>query len=84
MEETRNVTFRLSVDLVDRLDLYAEYMQHHTPGLKVSRVDALRNLLVKGLDEAEARKSYVTLQEEKETIASTAKTKKTTSKKEKA
>jgi hypothetical protein len=54
--------------LVARLDRYAAFMQSTRPGFKISRVDALRVLLLKSLEEAEAKKSYVALHGAKEVL----------------
>ena len=57
--ETKQVTFRLETDLLDRLASYAEQLNRKNPGLKASRVDALRILLERALaqEEAETPKS---------------------------
>jgi predicted transcriptional regulator len=49
------IPFRLPADLVKRLDKHAERMQAGTPGLQVTRADALRVLLTEALDREEAR-----------------------------
>lgn len=49
------IPFRLPVDLITRLDKYAEQMKAEQPGLQVTRADALRVLLTDALDRAEAR-----------------------------
>jgi hypothetical protein len=48
-DDTKQVTFRLSTDLLDRLSRYAELLSQRTPGLKASRVDALRILVERAL-----------------------------------
>jgi hypothetical protein len=45
--------FRLSVDLMKRLDRHAERLRAEHPGLKVTRADALRLLLNEALDAKE-------------------------------
>jgi hypothetical protein len=46
------VPFRLPVDLVARLDERAACLARKTPGLQVTRADALRVLLTRALDES--------------------------------
>jgi predicted transcriptional regulator len=56
-EETMHVqAFRFSESLVRRLDKHAERLARERPGLRVTRADALRMLLVEGLDREEARR----------------------------
>lgn len=50
--ESVQVAFRLPLDLVARLDAYAQTLA--APGLFVSRADAARVLMLKGLDAAGA------------------------------
>ena len=49
-EPTVVIPFRLSPELVKRLDQKAERMRREQPGLNASRADALRVLLVKALE----------------------------------
>lgn len=53
--ETVAVAFRVPLHLVHRLDQHAKRMGQHTPGLVYSRVDALKVLLTKALDQEEQR-----------------------------
>jgi len=46
------VSFRLSTDLIRRLDERAACLARKTPGLQVTRADALRVLLTRALDES--------------------------------
>lgn len=48
--QTQQVAFRLSVDLVKRIDAYVARMKTREPGLEVTRADAVRVLLTKALD----------------------------------
>jgi phage terminase Nu1 subunit (DNA packaging protein) len=52
-EKTTQVAFRLADTLLGRLDRYAKQLDREHPGLVHSRVDALRVLLTRALDEAE-------------------------------
>ena len=52
---TKQVAFRLPVELVGRLDAFAERIQNESPGLRVTRADAARLLLTRALDEAEKK-----------------------------
>jgi len=47
---TKQVAFRLPLELVDRLDAFAERMKNESPGLRVTRADAARLLLTRALD----------------------------------
>ena len=47
------VAFRLEDELLKRIDAYAKRLEEATPGLKLARVDAVRVLLLKGLEEVE-------------------------------
>ena len=51
-EGTVLYSFRLAPSLVARLDAHAVRLS--APGIKINRTDALRSLLVAGLDAAEA------------------------------
>lgn len=53
MSDTTQVTFRLQTELLARLQEYSDYLNQLTPGLGASRVDALRILLVRGLEQVE-------------------------------
>lgn len=41
-EETRQITLRLPVDLLDRADAYAAQLDAERPGMRHSRTDAIR------------------------------------------
>jgi len=49
----RQVAFRLPADLVDRIDEKAHALRKQTPGMRVTRADVVRSILVRGLDESE-------------------------------
>lgn len=53
--DTVAVAFRVPLQLVHRLDQHAKRMGQQTPGLVYSRVDALKVLLTKALDQEEKR-----------------------------
>lgn len=55
MANTTQYTFRLPDELVARLDAYAERLAEDT-GLEVTRADAVKQLLTRGLDAADAPK----------------------------
>ena len=61
MEDSKVFTFRLELDLVARLDRYAEYLEKTTPGVKFSRTNALRHLIAIGLLNAEAKEDFAPL-----------------------
>ena len=44
------MTFRLPSALVERIDAYAEVLREQTPGMRVSRTDAVRVLLTMSLE----------------------------------
>ena len=48
------VAFRMAKELTDRLDQHAERMGRAHPGLTFTRADAVRELLTRALDAAEA------------------------------
>lgn len=48
---TKQVGFRFPVDLVERIDAYADKLSRDLPGLKFTRADAVRVLLERGLIE---------------------------------
>jgi len=50
-EETTTVAFRLPNSLVKRLDEYVKRLDAGQPGMTHSRTDAVRVLLMRGLDE---------------------------------
>jgi len=54
MGKTVQVAFRLDEELVKRLDRYAKQLERDMPGFTVSRADAVRILLTRGLDDAES------------------------------
>ena len=49
----RQVAFRLPGDLVDKIDEKANALRQQTPGMRVTRADVVRAILVRGLDESE-------------------------------
>ena len=49
-EPTVQVAFRLPESLIARLDEYVEHMKRSAPGVNVTRADAVRYLLNRGLD----------------------------------
>jgi hypothetical protein len=53
-EQSVLLAFRLPETLVERLDAHVERLAAERPGSAVTRADALRALLLRGLDEAEA------------------------------
>jgi hypothetical protein len=53
MGKTTLVAFRLEEELLKRIDAYAKRLEQATPGLRLARVDAVRVLLLRGLDEVE-------------------------------
>ena len=53
---TKQVAFRLDPKLLKRVDSYAKKMSDVAPGLKFSRVDAVRFLLTHALNDLEKRK----------------------------
>lgn len=55
MAETQQTAFRLPTDLLRRLDNHVKRLQDDSPGMKVTRADAVRMLLTRGLDEAEQK-----------------------------
>jgi hypothetical protein len=52
--KTTQVALRLPKKLLERLDEHAKRMSAAMPGLTFTRVDAVKSLLTKALDEAEA------------------------------
>lgn len=53
---TKQAAFRLDEKLLRRVDAYARKMGEATPGLKFSRVDAVRFLLTHALDDLASQK----------------------------
>jgi len=53
-DKTVQVAFRLPARLLERLDRHAERLSKLHPGLEFTRVDAVRTLLTRALDEIEA------------------------------
>jgi hypothetical protein len=53
-EQTEQLAFRLPKSLVDRLKTHVERMNNMLPGMSFTRVDAVRTLLTKALDDVEA------------------------------
>lgn len=47
---------RLAEDIVARVDAHGERLKQSSPGLTVTRTDAIRVLLLAALDEAESRR----------------------------
>ena len=54
MAATKQVAFRLEAELVERVNAYAKRLEQERPGLEFSRADAVRVLLTRALDEADA------------------------------
>jgi hypothetical protein len=52
-EPTTQVAFRLPDSLITRLDRHVERMSKENPGLDFTRVDAVRSLLTRALDQIE-------------------------------
>lgn len=53
-EKTIQLAFRLPKSMVERIDDHAKRLTAANPGLEFVRVDAVRSLLARALDEAEA------------------------------
>jgi hypothetical protein len=49
MEDTQQVAFRLSMDLIQRADAYAAALSAEHPGMHYTRTDAVRIILAKHL-----------------------------------
>jgi len=49
MEDTQQVAFRLSMDLIQRADAYAAVLSAEHPGMHYTRTDAVRIILAKHL-----------------------------------
>lgn len=54
--ETPIVAIRLAADIKKRLRDHAEWMSEATPGMTFTVTDAIRVLLVEGLDRAESQR----------------------------
>ncbi len=55
-QPTTQLAFRLPDSLIQRLDRHVERMAKELPGLEFTRVDAVRSLLTRALDEIEGGK----------------------------
>jgi len=57
MEDTPNIqtAFRLPSGLIDGIDDYKTRLQRRTPGVRITRSDAARLLLLRGLEEVNRR-----------------------------
>jgi hypothetical protein len=55
-EKTTQVAFRLPDSMIKRIDAHAERLTTANPGLHFVRVDAVRSLLARALDEVEGAK----------------------------
>lgn len=53
-EPTTQVAFRLATRLIERIDRHVERMARENPGVEFTRVDAVRVLLSRALEAAEA------------------------------
>jgi hypothetical protein len=53
-EPTLQTAFRLPESLIKRIDAHAKRMETENPGLEFTRVDAVRSLLTRALDQIEA------------------------------
>ena len=51
--ETKQLAIRLPVPLIERLEAHAKRLRAATPGVNVTRADALRALLIDACDYAE-------------------------------
>lgn len=49
--------FKLPAELVERLDAHAGHLREQSPGIHITRADALRALLISALDSVEAQLS---------------------------
>ena len=54
-ETTVQAAFRLPVSLIDALDEHVTRMRKRAPGVRVTRSDAARLLLLRGIEEATRR-----------------------------
>ena len=55
MEDTQQVAFRLSMDLIRRADAYGEALSAEHPGMHYTRTDAVRIILAKHLPPSRRR-----------------------------
>ncbi len=53
MAKTTLVAFRLDNELLKRIDAYAKRIEEQSPGIKLARADAVRAILLRGLEELE-------------------------------
>jgi len=60
MAKTVQVGFRLPADLVARIDAYAARLTADNPGLEITRVVAVKALLVQALDALDAKAGATT------------------------
>ncbi len=49
------IPFRFPPELLDRLDAHTKRLEKRNPGVRITRADALRHLLIAALDQEEAR-----------------------------
>jgi hypothetical protein len=54
MGKTTLVAFRLDNELLKRIDAFAKHLEELTPGIKLARANAVRAILLRGLDELES------------------------------
>jgi len=59
-EESGVISIRLPLDLIKRLDDYAEQLRSSTPGINVTRTDAARAIITHGLSEIPSSKKRKT------------------------
>lgn len=59
-EKTIQLAFRLPESMVDRIDDHAKRLTVANPGLEFVRVDAVRSLLGRALDDVEAETEHDT------------------------
>jgi hypothetical protein len=48
-EKTAQIALRLPIALLDKIERYAESLRRQSPGLSLTRSDAMRMLLTRGL-----------------------------------
>lgn len=53
--ETKQLAIRLPVEVIERIERHAARLKRATPGVGVTRTDALRSLLLDALDYAESQ-----------------------------
>ena len=56
MEHNAQFALRLPASVIERLDALAERLRHERPGLRMSRADVTRMLIIEGLSRAENSK----------------------------